>query len=93
MKTCYSCGKDVDFQGRISIRETCLSCGNDLHTCHNCRFFDEKSNRECKEPSAELINDKDKYNRCDWFEFAGGLSDRSAKSDEAKEKLEALFKK
>ena len=93
MKTCYSCGKEIDFQGRLSIREACINCNSDLHTCHNCRFFDELSNRQCREPAVLLVQDKDKYNRCDWFEFAGGKSDRANKAKQAAENLENLFKK
>ena len=93
MKTCYSCGKEIDIEGRICNRDICVNCNNDLHTCHNCKFFDEPSNRQCKEPAAFLVQDKDKYNYCDWFEFKGGNSDRAQKADEAKKKLEALFKK
>ena len=92
MKTCYSCNKEIDIQGRIGIRETCPSCDNDLHTCHNCSYYDEKSNRQCREPAALLVQDKDKYNRCDWFEFSGGTSDREDRANDAKAKLEALFK-
>lgn len=92
MKTCYSCGKEIEIEGRIGLRETCPHCNNDLHTCHNCKFFAENANRQCQEPAALLVQDKDKYNHCDWFEFKGGSSNRDAKAKEAKEKLEALFK-
>jgi len=93
MKTCYSCGKEISLDGRPGIRETCEHCGNDLHTCHNCKFFDEASNRQCREPAAFLVTDKDKYNHCEWYEFKGGKSDRVKKSDEARKKLKELFKK
>lgn len=92
MKTCYFCGKEVPFD-KVGIRETCLNCRNDLHTCHNCKFYDETKNRQCQEPQALLVQDKDKYNRCDWFEFMGGVSDRAKRADSSRSKLEDLFKK
>lgn len=88
---CHFCGNIREGE-RLGFREEC-SCGEDLHICLNCRFYDENSYNECKEPSADRIKVKDRSNLCEFFEPSlKGLS--AAKEKESLlAAAEALFKK
>lgn len=72
--------------------EECPSCRADARVCHNCRFFDQGSYRECREPQASWVKDKQKSNFCGFFEVLGerGAADPL---DAARNKLENLFQK
>jgi hypothetical protein len=89
---CHSCGQALAFPGLIGRGDECDKCGNDVHVCLNCRFYDTSSYNECREPSAEVVREKDRSNFCDFFEAGsgsgGGLDKNSLKSA-----AEALFKK
>ncbi|MDO8643792.1 MAG: hypothetical protein Q7S00_02350 [bacterium] len=81
-------------------QEDCPHCGASLHCCYNCRFYDPNAYNECHEPVAERVVAKESANFCDCFKFnCKGEScirpqdRRVAETDEAKKKLEALFKK
>lgn len=92
---CFFCHKELQITDRIGRQETCPHCGNDLHICKNCEFYDTSAYNECREPQAERVADKEKSNFCDYFVF--GRSDRPvAFTDpvaDAKKKLEEIFKK
>ena len=89
---CFSCSAELSFPAGIARRDECEQCGADVHVCKNCRFYDENSHNECREPSAEVEREKERANFCDYFEAGDG-----AGSGEVKEGLlaaaEALFKK
>lgn len=91
---CHHCQKVQDFSEPLGRRDTCNHCGWDLHVCYNCQFYDAKSYNECREPQAERVLEKAKSNFCDYFKAvsAGGVGS-AREENEAKEKLEALFKK
>lgn len=91
---CQACGYDLGAVDRIGRSDRCDGCGMDLHSCKNCRFYDEKVYNECSEPQAERVVDKEKSNFCDYFEpgINKGPNGQSA-AEEARKKLEALFKK
>lgn len=96
--TCFSCGKVTSFSERVGFRDECEHCHADARVCKNCRFYDPKAYNECREPSAEVVQVKDRSNRCDFFQPNGesaGIS-ASASSDPKADLLkaaEALFKK
>jgi len=46
----------------------------------------------CREPQAEWVSDKEQANFCDYFEF-GREDGRPKEKDDARTRLEALFKK
>lgn len=89
---CFKCGTVLKFSDRVSIREECESCGEDVHSCKNCRFYDPKAYNECREPSAEVVQEKERANRCDYFE-GGGSYQANDKKDQLLSAAEALFKK
>lgn len=89
---CHFCRKEVQFDTKIYIRDECPFCGRDLHICLNCEFYDEGAYHQCREPQAEQVLDKEKANVCDLFSPSTRQVFGSRK-DEAKERLERLFKK
>ncbi len=93
MKRCFFCKKEVVIEGKVMFRDTCPSCGRDLHICMNCRFYDENYYNKCREPRAEWVSDREKSNYCEYFEFkdsGDGAGDRE--KEEAIKKWKKLFK-
>ena len=79
----------------IGRRDECPFCRADLHCCLNCRFYDPAVSKQCREPSAELVRDKNHANYCDYFVF-GESSTAGTQSGEVKNSRKAfddLFKK
>ena len=94
MKTvvCHNCGAKFEYENVLSRSDDCPKCGSDLKVCLNCKFFDEYANNQCKESQAEPVSVKDRSNFCGYFEPAGNGGDSKNAADEAKKKLNALFK-
>jgi hypothetical protein len=89
--TCYRCGASLRIDGPIGRRTTCPECDADLHTCLNCRHYDESAAHECREPQTEHVVDKDSSNACDLFQLGDGASRRRKSSRAARDQLHALF--
>lgn len=94
MPGCAHCGKKLDIVGnQVGRRDTCPHCGEDLRSCRNCRHYDPSVAKECKEPFADVPQDKDEGNFCEFFQIGeGGLSGRQSR-DELLAAAEALFRK
>jgi hypothetical protein len=90
---CAFCKKDLEFTGIISRADTCPHCARYLRCCKQCKFYDPRSYNECKEVMAERIVDKERPNFCDFFSLKGPTNESQKQVEEAKRKLEALFKK
>jgi hypothetical protein len=95
MFNCAFCNGVLDITESVSRQDTCPHCQRDLRCCKQCKFYDPRAYNECREVSAERIVDKERANFCDFFVLRGtkGAGRRSDKVKEAKEALEALFKK
>ncbi len=96
--SCQHCGHQLKLAAGMKIhrRDACDSCGADLHCCRNCRFFDPDKSNQCAEPQAELVQDKEQSNFCDYFEprTSVDLVNRSqGGGDAARKSFDALFKK
>jgi len=91
-RTCFFCGAAVEAGDRTGRRDVCSGCGRDLHSCMQCRFYDETAYHRCREPQAEWVSDKESANFCDYFEFGREKINSQAK-ESAKSRLEGLFKK
>jgi hypothetical protein len=95
MRICHACKKEIALGRGTGRREECPHCHADLHCCLNCRFSDPSASKQCREPIAELVRDKDKANYCDHFQFkdsaAGAPASESATS--SRKALDDLFKK
>lgn len=77
---------------KITRRETCPSCGWDLHVCLNCRFFDLGVYNQCREPQAERVLDKERSNFCDYFVYREESTTGAHTGGAARKKIEDLFK-
>jgi hypothetical protein len=90
---CFHCQHVSTFETKIGFREECAKCRSDLHACKNCEFYDKRAYNECREPSAEVVREKERSNYCDFFQARspdGAVVDEKAKLKAA---AEALFKK
>ena len=63
---CWKCGKEIDVSVKI-FRDSECSCGADLHSCKNCKFYSPNSHYECKETIEDFVSDKESRNFCDYF--------------------------
>lgn len=95
MLVCYSCGKAIEGGDTIGRQEVCPHCRSDLHCCLNCRLYDEYAHNKCREPSADWVSDREKNNFCEFFTLqeAVAAGSKLRERQEARAKLEALFKK
>ena len=92
---CHACGTAVQVKEKIFRSDTCPSCGRPLRCCKNCLFFEPTANNQCRESQAEWVGDKQAANFCDYFRPRenGGGSASGSSSEQARKKLEDLFKK
>ena len=93
---CFACGSSVELASgeRLGFRESCATCGSDLHVCRNCAHHDPTAHNECREPGAERVSDRDRANRCDWFRPGEGSEATAGEArDDARTALDRLFKK
>jgi hypothetical protein len=89
--TCHGCGATLRIDGPVGRRTTCPECDADLHTCLNCKHYDESAAHQCREPHAEHVVDKDQSNACDLFQLGDGAARRRRGSKAARDQLAALF--
>jgi hypothetical protein len=89
--TCHGCGGTLRIDGPVGRRTTCPECDADLHTCLNCKHYDESNAHQCREPHAEHVVDKDQANACDLFQLGDGATRRRRSSKAARDQLAALF--
>jgi len=92
---CHHCGESLEFQEKVFRNDTCRNCGSDVYCCLNCSEYDESAANQCREPQAEEVSVKDRRNFCEYFKLDEKTRSASArdKAEEARRKLEALFKK
>ena len=87
--------RELSLGRAISRRDECLFCHADLYCCLNCRFYDPAAAKQCREPAAELVKDKNRANYCDYFTFdelrAAGT--QAGEVENSRKALDDLFKK
>ena len=64
---CARCGKELA-EPKIATNTSCTSCGDALHSCANCTFFNTGSRFECQKPIAKRVESKTKGNDCKFFQ-------------------------
>jgi hypothetical protein len=89
--SCHGCGATLDIDVPIGRRSACPECDADLHSCINCRFYEETAPHECREPHADHYVDKIASNACDLYKLGDGASRRRGSSQAARDRLGALF--
>lgn len=92
---CVYCGETLDIDDKVDRHDKCPHCSHDLHCCKQCKFYDQSAYNECREVNADRIFDKERANHCDFFIMKGskGKSGGRKRTKDAKDALEALFKK
>ena len=92
---CWYCGHAIDTKERVGFRDECPGCDRALHVCLNCGHYDPTYNNSCREPMAERVVDKDRFNFCEYFTPGEGKGAGAASQGKsaAQSKLEDLFKK
>lgn len=94
MPGCGACGAKVEIVGNtVGRRETCPRCDAELHACIHCRHYDETVAKQCREPFAEVPDDKTSGNFCDFFQLGDGAVRNTARKADLLSAAEALFKK
>ncbi len=95
MKRCHACKSALSLGRVISRRDECPACRADLRCCLNCMFYDRSASKQCREPAAELVQDKTRANYCDYFAFAEseGSGSKSGGVEDSRKALDDLFKK
>lgn len=90
--TCWSCGATHDAVPQIYRTTECPSCEASVKVCKNCKHYDESAPHSCREPVAEPVRDKEQANFCSYFQPSTGGGKRREEVEDARAKLEALFK-
>ena len=90
---CWKCRKETNIEKPVRGDE-CPYCHADLHVCKACDFYENGSHNDCRESSAEFVNDKERRNFCDYFRPSKKITkgEGTSKADESKAAFDALFK-
>jgi hypothetical protein len=93
---CFACDAEVDFAAgeKPGFRDSCETCGADLHVCRNCEMHDPGAHNQCREPNAEWVRERERANHCEYFAPSDrGGGEAAAAASRARSQLDALFKK
>jgi hypothetical protein len=91
---CWRCGASLaELTPPIERRDECPVCRAQLYFCRFCEFYDPKVAKQCREPVADEVKDKDRANFCGYFQpnpkaYQPG---ESSGENRAKADLDALF--
>ena len=94
-RVCHACGAASVPDDPIPRDATCAKCGADLRCCRNCRHYDPRYNNSCRETEADPVEDKERRNFCEYFEFNPAPFAAAAegkRADAARARLDQLFK-
>ena len=91
--TCWYCQQTTEMEDKIARSNECPHCRHDMRSCKNCQYYDPGAHNQCTETSAEYVPDKERGNFCGMFTPLKGEREKGPDMDEARAKLEALFKK
>ncbi len=69
-KHCFNCGREWTLANLPGRRDNCENCGTDFRCCRNCIHHDLLSAHQCRERRAEPVQQKDRANYCEYFDFA-----------------------
>ena len=66
---CWRCGASLaELTPPIERRDECPACRAQLYVCKFCKFHDPRVAKQCREPEAEEVKDKERANFCGYFE-------------------------
>jgi len=90
---CAFCREKIRIEGKVGRSDTCPHCGADLRCCMQCNFYEPNAYNGCREVMAERIVDKERANFCDYYLIKDPALGRVNRAQNARDALEALFKK
>jgi hypothetical protein len=93
MRACFFCGQGVAEGERIYRSSSCAACGKDLKICRNCRFYSAGAHWDCLESIQDPVNDKERANFCEFFQFRETRGPGSSPSAEGKKKARDELRK
>ncbi len=65
---CWQCGASLAaLTLPLSRFDACKQCRAELHVCKLCQFYEVTVAKQCREPIAEEVRDKQRANVCDYF--------------------------
>ena len=90
---CWHCGASLaGLPLPLGRRDECPGCTASLHACRLCDFYDTGTSKDCREPMADEVTDKESANFCDYFRPRAGLSGgQDPEAAKARARLEAVF--
>lgn len=91
---CWKCGTSIaDLSLPLSRFDECRTCRASLHACRLCEFYLTTVAKQCREPIAEEVRDKERANYCDYFKPRAGafVAGKDAEQERARAALESLF--
>jgi hypothetical protein len=90
---CWRCGASLaDLGLPFGRTDECRACRAQVHVCRMCRFYDTSKARQCAEPVADPVLDKERANFCGYFEPAAGrFKPPGIAAGQARAALDALF--
>ena len=91
---CWKCGASIaDLSLPLSRFDECRACRAALHACRLCEFHLTTVAKQCREPIAEEVKDKERANFCDYFKPRPGahVPRNQLEVDQSRAALEALF--
>jgi ribosomal protein L40E len=91
---CWRCGASLAALSLpIGRRDECPECHAELHVCQLCAFHDPRVAKQCREPVADEVRDKDRANFCGYFQPGPDAHRGGGKpeSQSARGELESLF--
>jgi hypothetical protein len=94
MLVCWKCGASIaQLPLPLSRRAECPSCHAELHVRRMCAFYDPQAAKQCREPVAEDVHDKERANFCGYLVAKPGAyrPKNDATALAARAALEALF--
>lgn len=91
---CWCCGASLaELTPPIERRDECPACRAQLYVCKFREFYDTRVARQCREPVADEVKDKERANFCGYFKPnpQAYVPADSAGVNKARTELDALF--
>jgi hypothetical protein len=90
---CWKCGAPLaELSLPVARADYCRACRAEVHVCRMCRFYDLSKAKQCAEPVADPVRDKERANFCGYFEpVSGRFSAPGTAANQALDALNSLF--
>lgn len=91
---CWRCGASLaELTPPIERRDECPDCHAPLYVCKFCEFYDPGVAKQCREPVADEVREKERANFCGYFKPHPGayVAKDGSKAVKARTELDALF--